>query len=162
MMNIVTDYPPNFELLSKTFGIPRETNIVFTYGNTLYIPSGAKPDKPLLRHEETHAKQQSAIGPAVWWDKFIQDKDFRLAQELEAYRIQYAAMFDLPARHRRAYLDHISNDLAGFMYGTLMSPEQAKELITGKPTWPISFSGSSEKARRAKKLARQNKKKGRK
>lgn len=158
-MKIVFTYPPNFELLSKTFGIPRETNIVFTYGNTLYIPSGKAPDRPLLRHEETHTKQQSAVGgPDAWWDRYIKDIEFRLNQELEAYQVQYAAMFELPHRNRRAYLNAISQDLGGHMYGNLITPEKARELITGKPTQPINLSRSSDKARKAKKRERQNRK----
>lgn len=160
-MKIVYDYPPNYKQIDKAYGIKDNPNIVFTYGNTLYIPIGKQPDLPLLRHEEVHAKQQTSMGIELWWSRHIAEPEFRLAQELEAYRAQYKAMFNLTARHRRSYLDSISADLAGPMYGNILSFDDAKKLITGiNPGEPVRPTSPKSK-RLERKKQRQNKRKAR-
>lgn len=164
-MEIVYAKPPNYDMVAKAFNIEDMGGVIFTYGNKLYVPGGEKIhiDKPLMRHEETHARQQKKMGIDLWWEQFLGDRNFRLSQELEAYREQYRAMAGLPLEARIGYLDHIAGDLSGKMYGNLMTKEEAKAVITEgiilKHTKP-----SSPKAdpRRAKKRQRQNRKKGRK
>lgn len=160
-MKIVADYPPNIEKIKKHF--PITENTVFTYGDTLYIPKGTMPDKPLLVHEETHVKQHEAAGgPEAWWDRYFVDREFRLTQELEAYRNQYKAMAGMPLAQKRQYTQSIALDLAGPLYGNIMTVADAIKLITGKPTLPTANKPkSSTQARKDKKKQRQNRKKGR-
>jgi hypothetical protein len=164
-MEIVYSAPPNYDEVAKAFDIKDNQGVVFTYGNKLYVPGGKRIiiDKPLMRHEETHAHQQKHMGVTEWWEKFLADPAFRLQQELEAYREQYRHMAALPLNERLSYLDHISKDLAGAMYGNLLTEAEAKDVITkgiilkhtkpGRPT---------PDDRRLKKQQRQNRKKGRK
>lgn len=164
-MEIVYDYPPNYEAIAEAFNIQDNEAVIFTYGNKLYIPAGERVriDKPLMRHEETHARQQKRIGVEEWWDQFLADPAFRLQQELEAYREQYRNMAGMPLKERMAYLTHISRDLSGTMYGNLLTEEEAVKVITEgiilKHTRPTS---SSLTARKLKKRMRLNRKKGRK
>ena len=158
MQIIYGEYPPNYKAIAKTFKIKGRTNIVFTYGDSLYVPSGEPVDKYLLRHEETHAKQQT--DPVEWWDRYLVDPGFRFTQELEAYREQYRGMGDLPLATRISYLDHIATDLAGEMYGNLVTKDEAKAEIT-KDIILKHTGTSSKKDRKIKKMKRQNRKKAR-
>lgn len=125
-MKVVTDYPPNYELLKATFKL--QPNVVFTYGDTLYNPGGGVLEEHLMVHEETHAKQQSNADS--WWKRYIEDKEFRLSQELEAYRAQYQYLLEHNDRaYRRRVLRQISKDLSGGIYGNLLSQAEAKALI---------------------------------
>lgn len=162
-MKISYDYPPNYEIIKKAFNLGEHENVVFTYGDTLHVPQGEKTkiDKPLMAHEETHALQQSKMTPQWWWDEFMSNPQFRLEQELEAYREQYKAMQNLPAQKRANYLTHIATDLSSEIYGKLLTFEQAVAVITEG----IKFKQDGvirKKTRDLKKMARQNRKKGRK
>lgn len=162
-MNIIYGgYPPNYEEIAKAFNIRGNTNIVFTYGNKLFVPNGRPVDKYLLKHEETHARQQTAVGPEHWWKQYLVDPSFRFTNELEAYREQYRSMSDLPFATRVGYLEHITNDLAGEMYGGLVTVAEAKAAITEGIVLKRPVSSKNINIRRAKKLQRQNRKKGRK
>lgn len=162
-MKIVYEYPPNYDVLKKVFNLGDHENVIFTYGDTLYVPQGEKTklDKPLMKHEEKHSEQQLAIGASWWWDRFLSEPQFRLEQELEAYREQYKAMGGMTPQKRAGYLTHIATDLSSDIYGNLMNFEQAVQVITEGIVHkkPSALSGA---ARKARKIARQNRKKGRK
>lgn len=160
MQIIYGEYPPNYKAIAKTFGIKNSGGIVFTYGNKLFVPSGQKPDTQLMRHEETHERQQTAMGIEEWWDRYLVDPGFRFMQELEAYRNQYRSMASLPLHHRVGYLNHVATDLAGPMYGNLLTLEEAKTEITRDIILKHTGSGGKD-IRKLKKLKRQNRKKGR-
>lgn len=162
MQIIYGEYPPNYKDIAKAFKIKGRNTIVFTYGNTLYIPSGNKPDKHLMEHEETHARQQLEMGVDEWWDRYLVDPGFRFMQELEAYRNQYRSMNVLPLDARLGYLNHIATDLAGPMYGDLMTVEEAKAEITKDIILKQPRTAHSKNVRKLKKRERQNRKKGRK
>lgn len=168
-MEIVYAKPPNYERVASAFNLEDHPGVIFTYGNKIYVPAGdkLKIDKPLMRHEETHARQQRDIGIEEWWDKFITEPEFRLSQELEAYREQYRNMADLDAPSRMGYLNHICSDLSGEMYGNIMTHEEARVAITDgivlkHPRLGGRGGARGSNVRKAKKVARQNRKKGRK
>lgn len=161
MLIIYGEYPPNYKKIAKTFDIKDKPGVVFTYGHKLYIPSGNEPDKYLLKHEETHERQQLAMGITEWWDRYLVDPGFRFMQELEAYRNQYRSMGTLPLVQRIGYLNHIATDLSGAMYGNLVTKDEAKAEITKDIILKKIHSGTKN-TRKAKKLKKQNRKKGRK
>jgi len=72
-----------------TLGRPR--GIAFTYDGVLYNPDNGPVNFALMTHEERHARQQLGMGAEAWWDKYLSDPNFRIEQEIEAYRAQYQA-----------------------------------------------------------------------
>lgn len=119
-MNIVKQYPPNITEIMKVF--PINKNTVFTYGDTIYAPNvNFKLAPDLIAHEETHMVQQGA-DPAGWWDKYLNDKAFRLEQEIEAYRNQYRffCKFVKGRNERFNFLRTIAGDLSSPLYGSLI------------------------------------------
>jgi len=129
-MKIVNSYPPNYELINNCFRLQGRSGVIFTYGDTIYNPSGIEIAPDLIIHEETHQRQQAALGVDNWWELYLNNREFRLEQEIEAYRNQYAfAKSHYGRDQRRKLLDHIAKTLAGPLYGNLMSPKQAKEII---------------------------------
>lgn len=161
MQIIYGEYPPNYKEIAITFGIKNSGGIVFTYGDKLFVPSGQEPDKHLMRHEETHECQQTAMGIKEWWDRYLVDPGFRFMQELEAYRNQYRSMAALSLPNRLAYLNHIATDLSGPMYGNLLTKSEAVNEIT-KDIILKHTNIAGKNIRKIKKLKRQNRKKGRK
>lgn len=164
---IYGEYPPNYAEIAKVFKIKDNPGIVFTYGYKLYVPAGkiVEVDKHLLAHEKIHALRQTEMGVEEWWKKYLEDSSFRLVQEVEAYRQQYRSMWSLPISQRAGYLNHIVKDLSGTMYGNVVTPEQALQLITDGITLKRRFpaiANTSKAIRKLKKRKRQNRKKGRK
>lgn len=129
-MKIVRAFPPNYDEICRHFDIRGRNTIIFAYGDTLYNPGGGTIDECLMKHEETHERQQAAMGVKEWWAKYLIDAQFRLSQEVEAYRNQYAHSLKVMARPgRRFLLKTISKDLSGPMYGNIVTQEQAEALI---------------------------------
>jgi len=131
-MKIINDVPPNYEEVKKHFDLTG-ISVVFTFGNIIYNPSKVEIGPEIIAHEEVHKAQQEEVGgPEKWWDKFLKDKEFRLQQELAAYRTQYKFVDSLEHISRKQkdnFLDQISFMLAGKMYGNLMTHPQAKSKI---------------------------------
>lgn len=124
--------PPNIKAIEKAFDLG-ERKILFTYGDTVYIPSGVPISPDLRTHEATHVQQQSQTTPDEWWAKYLVDAQFRLDQELPAYRNQWRHIqrMHLPWQQQEQLLAHISDSLASPMYGNLLTKEEARKLITG-------------------------------
>jgi hypothetical protein len=132
-MNIrLRQYPPNYlEICNHIPAVRKHKNIVFTYGDTVYVPSGATIEPDLAIHEAVHVQQQSK--PVEWWDRYLTDVQFRLDQEVEAYQAQYKYIRRFYNRDkRRKIIKTIASDLSGEMYGKIITKEEAIEKITSR------------------------------
>lgn len=125
-MKVVKAYPPNISAITERFGV-HSSSIVYTYGDTLYNPTGQPIDPPLMAHEEVHSERQLMLGVDLWWRYYLERADFRFREELLAYQAQYQAVQG--RAERRKLLDKIAGDLAGPIYGNLCSKDIAKDLI---------------------------------
>lgn len=129
---IVPTYPPNIDAILKVLPMVGKTpGAIFTYGENIHVPSGRVqlPDH-LQHHEEVHIKQQKAMGPEKWWDEYLTNPDFRLLQELEAYRAEYKFVMENYNRDtRRKLIAHITSSLSSPMYGNLVNKKLAYDLI---------------------------------
>ena len=128
-MRIKHEFPPNYDELKQRFDIEGKP-VVFTYGDTLYVPLGGEIPDHLMKHEETHQRQQDDMGVENWWRLYMQDDEFRLNQELEAYRNQYQYSKETDSRQvRRGLLQQIAEDLSSKIYGNLIDKQKAIKLI---------------------------------
>lgn len=125
-MNILFEYPPNIEEIKKAFKPTIYT--VYTYGENLYNPGKWPLPLDLIIHEKTHVIQQGK-DPKAWWDRYIKDTQFRLHQELEAYRRQWKAILRGNSKDKIGLLRTIAEDLSGQMYGNIITYEEALKLI---------------------------------
>lgn len=125
--------PPNRDAIEARFGVLPE-GVIFTYSPHVYVPSGKPLSKALEAHEGVHLVQQ-ANNPKAWWDAYLSDDEFRLAQELEAHRAEWrvlaASITDRNARVRG--LRAVAQRLASPMYGGLVTVSEAVKLIGGAP-----------------------------
>lgn len=130
-MQIRNEYPPNIEKIKKVFPISKTT--VYTYGDTIYAP-GINFNLPLdlIEHESIHSLQQRAYGdPESWWDRYLKDSNFRLDQEVQAYKAQYKLFADVcKSRQKRfEFLVVIARDLSSSLYGSVTDFYTACRLI---------------------------------
>ena len=127
-MKIIKDYPPNIEDIRAVLNPP--FNTVFTYGNNIYNPNiNQELPSDLIAHERVHILQQEGK-PAAWWDKYLKDKNFRFAEELMAYKVQWKVIKSKYPYEIAFHLLHgIVSDLSGEMYGNIVDYTLARDMI---------------------------------
>lgn len=126
-MKLSTRIPPIYLRLKKKFGINWDKGVIIAYGNVVYCKFEISPD--LIVHEQTHIKQQLDYGVEKWWDRYLEDKDFRLSQELEAYKNQANYLKEKKPKGYYDRLEKICKDISSSMYGNIISYEEASNLI---------------------------------
>lgn len=133
-MNIVNDYPPNHDLICDAIeGVRGNESIVFTYGDTVYHPSGGELAEHVKQHERVHIQQQTKMDKDEWWAEYLKNPQFRLEQELAAYRVQFKYIQrGRNWRNTESLLSAISKDLSGDMYGNILSYQEARAAISKK------------------------------
>jgi len=131
-LEIKLSNPPNIDKIKAKFQL--HEGVVFCYGSTLYNPNNGQIDDFILCHEEVHCGQQGD-NPEEWWDKYLNDKEFRLSQELEAYSAQYQFAKDkqkeglIKAKTIDKILDKLALTLSSKIYGEILTFGQAKSKI---------------------------------
>lgn len=129
-MQIIQQYPPNIAKIKEKFNLAGKQP-VFAYGDRIYNPFANNLPDHIIEHEKTHLKQQEGMTIEEWWNKYLEDPEFRLNQEIEAYRVQYKYLEENANRaDRRLWLKRMVKDVSGAMYGNMVSAKRAEELIT--------------------------------
>lgn len=126
---ICYERPPNWDDVVSVFPFAARRGVMFAYDGRIYSPSGVTPSADLVAHERVHHKQQGDHSES-WWKQYLSDPEFRLTQEVWAYRAQLMFARDYYGReHRREIERHIVKALSSPLYGSLVTPKQAKGLL---------------------------------
>ena len=133
-MKVIKDYPPNYEDIVEAIpSVADNKNVVFAYGDKIYAPRvKGKVRKDVRVHEEQHMRQQGD-DPESWWARYLDDVEFRLSQEIDAYRKQYVYYVkkNHDVRKREDFLRGITKTLSGELYDNMITQKQALDLIVG-------------------------------
>ena len=108
---------------------PITPNTIFVFKNTIYTDNEMPYD--INYHENIHILQQNKIGAKKWINNYIKDKDFRLAQETEAYRAQLKFVLK-ETKDRKEYaniLVECASNLSSPLYGKLVSYPEAIKIL---------------------------------
>lgn len=114
---------PLLKLYQEKFYIDKNT--IFAYDGVIYT-NNELPEN-LIVHERTHLKQQEKYGLAEWVKSYLEDENFRIKMETQAYRNQLRSISDRNDRARMRMRCAI--DLSGNMYGNIMTYDQAFKSI---------------------------------
>jgi len=123
--------PPNWRQILLAFpSVDEKKGVYFAWDGTIFSPSGVQPPVDVIVHESIHFGQQDG-DPAGWWDKYIEDRAFRLEEEVEAYRGQLWYIREVYGRKtaRKARQD-IAKVLSGPLYRLPLTKAQALNLLT--------------------------------
>jgi hypothetical protein len=101
-MTIVIDRPPNFAQILAAFPNADKPGVMFAYNGAIYNPSSVVIPPALLAHEQVHLDRQKALDPPkksttkwfgadLWWQRYIDDSEFRYNEELLAHAAEYRA-----------------------------------------------------------------------
>ena len=128
-VNFSSGKPPVYDRCVEEFGVDWNNGMIFTYGNTIHSKNLVSNQK--IAHERTHVRQQTKYGVGAWWDKFFEDKKFRLSQELEAYKNEAKWIKEnVKDRNKRSLLiTKIARDLSGTMYDKMIDYNKAYKLL---------------------------------
>lgn len=134
MINIKfsNEIPDIYRELQLKFGVNWDNGIIICYGDTIHCKQEIPPEK--IVHETVHVKQQEKIGKENWWRMFIDMPSFRLEQEVEAYREEYAFV-KRNIKNREVvykYLLGMAKALSSDIYGGIVTTDEAVKLIKGK------------------------------
>ncbi len=146
-MKIVYTEPPIMAQIVEVFG-PRQLarlKPVFAWGEIIYWPGarhGEELGPELVAHEGVHGLRQLQQSPGargddamlIWWDKYLKDPAFRLAEEILAHRAELAVlMVYAPGRsERRKALRTVAARMCAPLYrypAGLINVERAKALL---------------------------------
>ena len=133
-MEVVVAPPPNFEDILRVFPLASRPGTLFTYGQTIYNPSGIVIPGQIKAHEAVHGQRQGTNEEEIrnWWARYLEEPVFRLEEELLAHRAEYRA-FRGWTKDRNAVarqLDYIAQRLCGPLYGGLLTYAAARRMIT--------------------------------
>lgn len=129
-MKILNEFPPNYEDIKKTFPEMEVMKPVFCYEDNIYNPFNVRITPDLQVHEEVHSKQQG-FNPADWWQRYLNDKEFRTDQEIMAYGTQlfFVSQSDIPKKRLEEYANSLAEQLSSGLYGSVLSFGEAKSKI---------------------------------
>lgn len=131
-MQVIYEKPPNYNEILAAFPAIAGKQMFFAFGDKIYAPHRPRTiSRDLQVHESAHGVRQFQMGVLKWWDHYLLDTEFRLAEEVIAYGAQYAELCKIePSRHaRRGNLVILATQLASPIYGNLVSRDKAKRLI---------------------------------
>lgn len=115
---------PLYEEYKKYFDLNED--VVFAYDKKIYT-SHDLPDH-LIEHEKVHIMQQNGIGADNWVSLYLRDENFRLNQEIEAYKHQLSVVVN--KGERKKLKAEIVEALSGRMYGNIATQEQVLNLLS--------------------------------
>jgi hypothetical protein len=129
---IVFEYPPIFDRILEVFPKAKEPGVLFAFGDRIFNPSKAVIPAELLEHENVHGVRQIQMlgGVTEWWEQYLDSPKFRLAEEVQAHWAEYHVLATLGNRHdRKAALKQTAIRLASPLYGRMIGPNRARELL---------------------------------
>ena len=131
-MTIIFKKPPEhiYQACVKQFGVSFDDGIIFAYNRHIYTKYPMPDYKEV--HENTHLLQQTLIGSAdVWWEKYLEDKEFRLEQEIQAYKAEMRYVKEyIKNREIVAQIRHQNAiDLSSEIYGKIISYTEAHRIL---------------------------------
>lgn len=130
MMDIKIEFPPNWNQILMTFPDVAQYKPVFAYGDTIYNPFDKKIPSDIIFHESIHSKQQGEY-PDIWWQQYLENVEFRLNAELEAYGKQYVFVKEHIHSNKlnKMALASMAQALSSDAYGSMLSFSEAEAAI---------------------------------
>ncbi len=133
-MKIIKAYPPNYAALLAKFGDVVRGDVIFSYGDRIFCPSGRKLHPALIAHEEVHGARQRILGVELWWENYLADPEFRFIEEVLAHHaewIHFKWMTNpMPSEKlKRNIFRQICERLSGPLYGNMVTYEHAAKIL---------------------------------
>lgn len=117
---------PHLELFKKHFPVTHET--IFAWDNIIYTN---KPiPEHLVVHEQTHHTQQQKDGLDYWLENYLNNTQYRLTQEIEAYQNQIRSIKDRNLKMKVRI--ECARNLSSELYGNIITYQEAFNILDGR------------------------------
>lgn len=123
--------PPVFDQCNVLFGATWE-NTIFAYAPNIHAEDPKTLSEDVVEHEMIHIARQGEE-PQIWWERYLTDPEFRLEEELVAYRRQFFYLRDNKKIDRNDLDKRVRfwvSMLSGQGYGFLTDYQTAYNKIT--------------------------------
>jgi hypothetical protein len=126
-MAILLETPPIYARILDAFPLAKKRGVIFSWGENIYNPSGVDIPDHLIIHERLHSRRQNG-DPRGWWDKYLEDSEFRLNEEILAHIAELSYVKDhAPSRElRRGAAGAVALRLRNPLYGWKMTKKEAR------------------------------------
>lgn len=114
---------PLLERYKEVFKTNEHT--IFAYNKVIYC--NQQLPQHLEIHERRHLIRQQNIGVDLWCEKYLTNTQFRLNEEVIAYREQLLSIKDRSKRHQLRLL--CAKDLSSPLYGGICNYQEAIKLL---------------------------------
>jgi len=123
------EIPLIYEKLSMQFGVDWDKGLIIACEGKIHCKNNPEPQK--IIHEAVHLNEQKEIGEEAWWRLYLESPDFRLQQEVLAYKaeVDFLKKYVKNREHRFFMVKAIVDALTSSMYGNLISREEAFKLF---------------------------------
>lgn len=123
------DIPAIYPSLQEKFGADWDEGLIIAYSDRIH--SKRIPDPQKWIHESVHLDRQSEMGNDAWWRLYMESDQFRLEEELLAYKAE-ADFIKKNIKDREARFHIIMEIAKGFsssLYGNIISTEEAYKIL---------------------------------
>lgn len=130
-MRVIIGQCPMHDEVTAFFQIPPGMAVIFSWGDAIYNPTGAKINKELHAHEEVHSGRQGKTDNDItlWWRRYMSEPLFRYREELPAHIAEYQAYCKRHGSGRVQFLDKVAERLASPLYGNIVTYAAARDAI---------------------------------
>lgn len=127
-MEILSEYPPNFDKISAALPGAHKEGVIFAYYPYVYKPHGDPEIRPeLVAHEQVHLNRQAeGDGPEQWWDEYISNAAFRFEEEKLAHIVEAKSLVNQASDCRRATRRRIATWIGGRLAAPLYKSTSSK------------------------------------
>lgn len=135
-MQIIRGVPPIIDEIDAIFKV-KGRPVVYAWGDILYNPEDVPVPAWLMAHECVHRERQGDRSDAAirkWWDRYLYDREFRLAEELPAHRAELGTFKNVvkDRNQRIVAARFMANRLASAVYGNMITEAQALRLLLNR------------------------------
>lgn len=131
---IRNDTPPNWAEIHAALPDVSLDHQIFAWVPYIYWKhQDTRPlQQDLIAHELKHHDQQDEMGPVRWWQRYLNDPQFRLDQEIEAIRAQLACARGMTRDRTKIFnlARTQAQNLASPVYGGVITFQEAYDKIT--------------------------------
>lgn len=122
------EWPPNIDTIASFLPNARNPGTIFAYGEDVYNPFAVPLPYALQAHESIHQARQLDVGVTHWWNRYLNEPDFRYNEELLAHIAEYMTQCPPGSLRnlRRLVLKATARRLAAPLYGYTVSLEKAE------------------------------------
>lgn len=123
------EIPSIYESLNKKFGVKWEDKIIIAFDGKIHCIDNPAPQK--IIHEKVHLDEQKRIGNEVWWRAYLEDDNFRLEEELKAYRIEsnFLKKYIKNREVRFHFINEMADSISSSVYGNIITKQEALKFL---------------------------------